>query len=95
MSSTAKNFLAFIEGEVEVTAIPVIMGALAILKANPTVAGVLAAKAYFLGNAPAALLTGETSLIQTGFADISTFLTGLQASGAAAVAAGAAVATAK
>lgn len=83
--SFASNFVSFLKGELEVTAIPVVIGALQIFQKNPNAAGVAAAQAYFLGNAPAALLTAETALLQTGFNDIEAALTALQAQGAAAV----------
>lgn len=86
MSATS-NFLSFLKGELEVTAIPVIVGALGVLQKNPNALGVAAAEAYFLGNAPAALVTGETALLQNSFQTLTATLQALQASGAAAIAA--------
>jgi hypothetical protein len=83
--SFLSNAMALIKGELEVTGIPIVIGALQILQKSPNAAGVLAAEAYVLGNAPAALLTGEASLLQTAITDLSAQLAKLQAAGAATV----------
>ena len=64
---------------IEVELIPVVVGALQVLQKSPNAAGVLAAEAYLLGNAPAALVAGETSLLQSGIADLQAALAKLQA----------------
>jgi hypothetical protein len=78
-SSFLTNALNMIKGTLEIDAIPVAIGALQILQKSPNATGVLAAEAYLLGNAPAALLSAETSLLQQGINDLSARLQALQA----------------
>lgn len=87
-SSALSNAVAFLKGELEVTLVPVLIGALQVFQKSPNALGAAAAEAYVLGNAPAALAAAETSLIQTSFGELSTLLTSLQTAGAAAVAKG-------
>ena len=77
--SALSNALNFIKGDLEVSLLPVVIGALQVLQKSPNGAGVLAAEAYLLGNAPTALVSLETSLLQQGIADLSAKLTALQA----------------
>lgn len=78
------NTLSLIKGELEVSALPVVIGALQILQKSPDAAGVMAAEAYVLGNMPAALLTGATTLLQEQIMALSAKLAALQAAGTAA-----------
>jgi hypothetical protein len=84
--SFLSNAMALIKGELEVTGVPIVIGALQILQKSPNAMGVAAAEAYLLGNAPAALLSGEAVLLQTTINDLNAQLAKLQAAGTAAVA---------
>jgi hypothetical protein len=81
--SGLSNALALIKGDLEVTLLPVVIGALQVLQKSPGEQGILAAEAYLLGNAPAALISGETQLLQQGIADLSAKLAALEAAGTA------------
>jgi hypothetical protein len=72
--SQLSNFVAFIEADLEVDFIPIAQGALAILAKSPNALGAAAAEAYVLANAPAELLAAESSLINAGFAEVSSKL---------------------
>lgn len=77
--SALSNLLSLIKGDLEVDLLPVAIGGLQVLQKSPNAAGVAAAEAYVLGNAPAALLTGEAQLAQTVINDLSAELAKLQA----------------
>ena len=62
--------LALIKSDLQVDLLPVIIGALQVLEKSPGEQGALAAEAYLLGNAPSALLSLETQLLQQGIADL-------------------------
>ena len=81
--SGLSNALALIKGDLEVTLLPVVIGALQVLAKSPGAQGVLAAEAYLLGNAPAALISGETALLQQGITDLNAKLQALEAAQAA------------
>jgi hypothetical protein len=68
--SGLSDALNLLKGQLEVDLIPVIVGALGVLQKNPGPVGVAAAEAYLLGNAPAALLTAETGLLQQTINDL-------------------------
>jgi hypothetical protein len=80
--SSLSNALALIKGDLEVTLLPVVIGALQVLEKSPGEQGILAAEAYLLGNAPAALIAGETTLLQQGISDLNTKLAALEAAAA-------------
>ena len=84
--SQLSQFLSFLESNLEVDLIPVAQGALAIVQKNPSVAGVLAAKLYVVGNAPVALVQAETSIVQGAINVAATDLAGVLASAEAKVA---------
>lgn len=77
--------LALLKSDLQIDFIPVLIGALQALQKSPGALGIAAAEAYLLGNAPAALLAAETSVIQTGIADLNARLTALETAGQAAV----------
>jgi hypothetical protein len=77
--SNVNNLITLIEGNLEADLLPVAIGALQILQKNPSVLGIEAAKAYVLGNAPAALMSGATTLLQQEIAALTAKLTALQA----------------
>jgi hypothetical protein len=81
--SALTNFLNVIKGDLEIALLPVGIGALQVLQKSPNAAGVLAAEAYLLGNAPAALLAGETQALQSGINDLEAKLAALQAAATA------------
>ncbi len=87
--SFLSNALALIKGTLEVDGLPLVIGALQVLQKSPNAAGALAAEAYLLGNAPAALLSAETSLLQQGINDLQARLAALTAAAATTVAAAA------
>jgi hypothetical protein len=70
--SNVNNLLDLIKNNLEVELIPIGIGALQILEKDPSALGVGAAEAYILGNAPAALLSGATSLLQQEVTALST-----------------------
>lgn len=84
MSGTVNGLITLIESNLEADLLPVAIGALQILEKNPTLLGVEAAKAYVLGNAPAALLGGATVLLQQEVAALQAKLAALQAAAPAA-----------
>lgn len=94
MSSALSNLVAFLKSDLEVELLPVAIGGLQILQKNPSAAGALAAEAYVLGNAPAALLAGEAALLQQGVNDLQAELAAAQAQAAATASAAAAASTA-
>jgi hypothetical protein len=77
--SNVQALLNLIKGDLEVDLIPVGIGALQILEKTPGVLGIEAAEAYVLGNAPAALLAGATSLLQQEIAALNAKLQAMQA----------------
>jgi hypothetical protein len=79
MSSSVNNLLTLIKGTIEVDLIPVAIGALQIVQKSPNLLGIEAAEAYVLGNAPAALLAGATSVLQQEIAALEAKLAALQA----------------
>jgi hypothetical protein len=81
-TSPLTNALNLIKGELQLDLLPVVIGALQVLQKSPNAMGVAAAEAYLLGNAPAALLSLETSLLQTGISDLSARLQALQTAAA-------------
>jgi hypothetical protein len=76
--SNVNSFITLIKNSFEPDLIPVAIGALQILAKNPTILGADAAEAYVLGNAPAALLAGATTLLQQEIAALTAKLTALQ-----------------
>jgi hypothetical protein len=78
MSSNVNGLIALIKNDFEPELIPVAIGALQILLKSPNLLGVEAAEAYILGNAPAALLSGATTLLQQEVAALEAKLTALQ-----------------
>jgi hypothetical protein len=78
MSNNVNSFMTLLEGNLEVNLIPVLVGALQIVQKNPSILGIEAAKAYVLGNAPAALLSGATTLLQQEITALTAKLTALQ-----------------
>jgi hypothetical protein len=80
--SNASTFLTMLKNNLEVELIPVLIGSLQVYEKSPNAGGILAAEAYFLGNAPAALLSGETSLLQTGITDLQAALAKAEAAAA-------------
>lgn len=83
MSSPIANALKFLEGDLEVNLIPVLLGAIAIVQKSPTVLGRAAAKAYLLGNAPAALLAAEGTAVTSGLSTLAADLQKMLASAGA------------
>jgi hypothetical protein len=81
-TSPLTNALNLIKGDLEIDLLPVVIGALQILQKSPNAMGVASAEAYLLGNAPAALLSLETSLLQTGISDLNARLQALMAAAA-------------
>lgn len=79
-----QTVLNFIKSDVEVELIPVVVGALNIIEKQPGAPGLLAAEAYVLGNAPAALIAGQTQLLQEGINDLNAELAKIQAAASAA-----------
>jgi hypothetical protein len=77
--SSLSNALTLIKNDLEVDFIPVIIGALQTLQKSPGVGGALAAEAYLLGNAPAALIGAEVQLLQEGIQDLGNKLASLTA----------------
>lgn len=69
-NSALSSALTLIKGDLQVDLLPVIIGALQVLQKSPGGQGVLAAEAYLLGNAPAALIATEAQLLQQGIADL-------------------------
>jgi hypothetical protein len=86
VSNALTNLMTLIKGDLEVDLIPVAVGALQILQKSPNLLGVQAAEAYVLGNAPAALLSGATTLLQQEIAALEAKLAALQPSGPPAAA---------
>jgi hypothetical protein len=84
--SALSNLLNLIKGDLEVDLLPVAIGALQVLQKNPSALGAGEAEAYVLGNAPAALLAGETQLLQTGINDLNAIFQKMQAAQTAAAA---------
>lgn len=84
MSNFLSNALAVIKGDLEVAGLPVLIGALGVLQKSPNALGVAAAEAYLLGNAPAALLAAETTVLSQGIADLNAKLQALMAAQTAA-----------
>lgn len=85
--SNVNNVITLIESNLEADLIPVAIGGLQILQKNPNLLGIEAAKAYVLGNAPAALLSGATTLLQQEIAALTAKLTALQTANPTAAAA--------
>jgi hypothetical protein len=81
--SNLSTFIALLKNNLEVELLPVAIGGLQILQKSPNAAGIVAAEAYVLGNAPAALLAGETQVLQAGITDLQAQLAKLQAAAAA------------
>lgn len=79
MSNSISNFLAFLKGDLEVELLPVAIGALGVAQKTPGAEGIVAAEAYVLGNAPAALLAGQASVMQVGINDLQAQLAAAQA----------------
>jgi hypothetical protein len=79
MSSSVNNLITLIKTQFEVDLIPVAIGAFQILQKSPNLLGAEAAEAYILGNAPAALLSGATTLLQQEIAALTAKLTAFQA----------------
>jgi hypothetical protein len=76
--SNVNSLITLIKSNLEVDLIPVAIGALQILEKNPNILGIDAAEAYILGNAPAALLSSETSLLQQVIASLTAKLLAMQ-----------------
>lgn len=74
MSTPIQNALNFIKSDLEVTLIPVVIGALQAYQKSPGALGLAAAELYVLGNAPAALLQAESGVISAGIADLNAIL---------------------
>jgi hypothetical protein len=85
--SFLQNLLNLIKGQLVIEGVPVAIGALQVFEKSPNAAGVAAAELYVLGNAPAALLAGETTLLQTVITDLSTQLAAYQQAAQTAAAA--------
>jgi hypothetical protein len=79
MSNNVNSLLTLIESNLEIDLIPVGIGALQILQKSPNLAGIEAAKLYILGNAPAALLSGATSILQQEITALTAKLVAYQA----------------
>jgi hypothetical protein len=79
MSNNVNSLLDLIKSNLEVELIPVGIGALQILEKDPSILGIEAAEAYVLGNAPAALLGGATTLLQQEVTALQAKLAALQA----------------
>ncbi len=77
--SLIQNAFNLLKGDLETDGIPVIVGALSILqKDGVNVVSLAAAKAYILGNAPAALLAAEQSFAQQELAALSNSLAAIK-----------------
>lgn len=81
--SNVNSLLDLIKSNLEVDLIPVGIGALQILEKEPGLLGIEAAEAYILGNAPAALLSGATTLLQQEVTALNAKLQALQTAAAA------------
>ena len=79
MSSSLNNLLTLLKDTLEVDLIPVAIGALQIYQKSPNILGLEAAEAYVLGNAPAALLAGATSVLQQEVSTLAAALAAAQA----------------
>jgi hypothetical protein len=79
MNSFLTNALALIKGQLEPALLPMLIAALQILQKSPNAMGVGAAEAYLVGNAPAALLSAETALLQATINDLNSRLQALMA----------------
>ena len=55
--------ITFIETDLEVNLLPVVIGALQIIQKNPSALGAAAAEAYLIANAPVALLAAEQTAL--------------------------------
>jgi hypothetical protein len=77
--SFLSNALNLIKGDLEIDGLPLVIGALQVLQKSPNAQGALAAEAYLLGNAPAALISAETQLLQQGISDLSAKLSAIEA----------------
>jgi hypothetical protein len=84
--SNVNSLLDLIKSNLEVDLIPVGIGALQILEKDPSLLGIEAAEAYVLGNAPAALLSGATTLLQQEVTALNAKLQALQAAQTSAAA---------
>jgi hypothetical protein len=71
--------IAYIESDLEIALIPVVIGALQIFQKNPNLLGAAAAEAYILANAPAALLTAEAGAVNGAINTLNTKLQALLA----------------
>jgi hypothetical protein len=78
--SNVNNVITLFESNLEADLLPVIIGGLQIIQKDPSILGVEAAKAYVLGNAPAALLAGATSLLQQEIAALEAKLAAMKMS---------------
>lgn len=87
MTAPLKQFLQLLGDDAAVDLAPVAIGALQTLQKSPGLLGVAAAKAYLLGNAPAALLKLESDFTSQAVNALQNDLTNLQAQAAAAAAA--------
>lgn len=76
--SSLSAFLTFVKNDLKKEFIPIAIGALQEAEKTPGALGIAAAEAYVLGNAPAALLQEETSVIQQGISDLQARLTTLE-----------------
>lgn len=85
--SNVNSLLTLIKSNLELDLIPVAIGAFQILQKSPNLLGAEAAEAYVLGNAPAALLSGATTILQQEIANLTAKLQAMQAAQAAPVAA--------
>ena len=83
--SNVNSLLTLIESNLEVDLIPVAIGALQVLQKSPNLAGIETAKLYILGNAPAALLGGATTLLQQEITALTAKLTSMQTAQTAAL----------
>jgi hypothetical protein len=82
--SNLSTLVSLLKNDLEAQLIPVAIGGLQILQKSPNAAGAIAAEAYVLGNAPAALLSGETTLLQAAITDLQTQLAKIQTPAATA-----------
>lgn len=83
-SNPVNDLITLLKSNLELDLIPIAIGAFQILEKSPNAAGAMAAEAYVLGNAPAALLSGATSVLQQEIAMLTAKLQALQAAPAAA-----------
>lgn len=86
MSTPIQKFFALLEDDAVVDLLPVVGGAIAVAQKTPGVLGLAAAKAYILGNGPAALLKAESDFFGQAAASLSTDFATLQAKAAADIA---------